>query len=99
MTTIVSVLPRLPPHRPNAATKAAYQDKVAEFCRILLEVQSRLDFSVGSRGWAYVLEGERLIDKDDFDAAELLINNCRKSGDLRSTSPPRITSARPRTSN
>jgi hypothetical protein len=82
MTTIASVLPRLPPHRPNAATKAAYQDKVAEFCRILLEVQSRLDFSVGSRGWAYVLEGDRLIDKDDLDAAQLLINNCRKSGDL-----------------
>jgi hypothetical protein len=82
MTTVVSVLPRLPPHRPNAATKAAYQGKVAEFCRLLLEVQSRLDFSVGSRGWAYVLEGERLIDKDDLDAAQLLINNCRKSGDL-----------------
>src|SRR5262245_18352748 len=82
MATSVSVLPRLPPHRPNAATKAAYQDKVAEFCRILLEVQSRLDFSVGSRAWAYGLQGERLIDKDDLDAAQLLINNCRKSGDL-----------------
>ena len=82
MATVVSVLPRLPPHRPNAATKAAYQDKVAAFCATILEVRSRLDFDVGSRGWAYILEGERFIDKDEIDAAQILINDCRKSGDL-----------------
>jgi hypothetical protein len=81
MTTL-SLLPKLPPHRPSAATKAAYKDKVAAFCATLLEVQSRLDFAVGSRGWAYVLEGERLIDKDEIDAAQNLINDCRKNGDL-----------------
>ena len=77
-----SLLPKLPPHRPSAATKAAYRDKVAAFCATILEVQSRLDFKVGSRGWAYILEGERLIDKDEIDAAQALINDCRKSGDL-----------------
>ena len=77
-----SLLPKLPPHRPSAATKAAYQDKVAAFCAVILELQSRLDFSVGSRGWAYILEGDRLIDKDEIDAAQDLINACRKSGDL-----------------
>ena len=77
-----SLLPQLPPHRPSAATKAAYQDKVKAFCATILEVQSRLDFPVGSRGWAYILEGERLIDKDEIDAAQDLINDCRKSGDL-----------------
>ena len=77
-----SLLPKLPPHRPSAATKAAYQVKVAVFCATILEVQSRLDFAVGSRGWAYVLEGERLIDKNEIDAAQALINDCRKSGDL-----------------
>jgi hypothetical protein len=77
-----SILPKLPPHRPSAATKAAYQEKVADFCAVLLEVKSRLDFEVGSRGWAYVLEGDRLIDKDEIDAAQNLINDCRKSGDL-----------------
>src|SRR5207247_5518276 len=43
-----SLLPKLPPHRPSAATKAAYQDKVAAFCATILEVQSRLDFAVSS---------------------------------------------------
>jgi hypothetical protein len=77
-----SLLPKLPPHRPSAATKAAYQEKVTAFCAAILELQSRLDFSVGSRGWAYILEGERYIDKDEIDAAQALINACRKSGDL-----------------
>src|SRR5262245_22403941 len=72
-----SLLPRLPPHRPSAATKAAYQDKVAAFCAVILELQSRLDFA-GSRGWAYILEGERFIDKDEIDAAQDLVNACRK---------------------
>src|SRR5262249_33616190 len=77
-----SLLPKLPPHRPSAATKVAYQEKVTAFCAVILELQSRLDFSVGSRGWAYILEGERYIDKDEIDAAQVLINSCRKSGDL-----------------
>jgi hypothetical protein len=78
----VSILPKLPPYRPSAATKAAYDEKVAAFCATILEVQSRLDFSVGSRGWAYLLEGDRFIDKDEIDAAQALINVCRKNGDL-----------------
>jgi hypothetical protein len=77
-----SLLPKLPPHRPNAATKAAYQDKVAAFCATLLEVRSGLDFDPGSRGWSYHLEGDGLIDKTEIDAAQQLINDCRKSGDL-----------------
>jgi hypothetical protein len=77
-----SLLPRLPPHRPSAAAKAAYRKKVEAFCAKLQEVRSGLDFDVGSRGWAYVLEGERLIDKDEIDAAQNLINACRKNGDL-----------------
>jgi hypothetical protein len=78
----MSLLPKLPPHRPSAATKAAYQEKVVAFCAALLEVRSSLDFDVGSRGWAYILEGDRLINKDEIDAAQKLINDCRKSGDL-----------------
>jgi hypothetical protein len=77
-----SLLPKLPPHRPSAAVKAVYQDKVEAFCTKLQEVRSRLDFDVGSRGWAYVLEGDRLIDKDEIDAAQNLINACRKNGNL-----------------
>jgi hypothetical protein len=77
-----SLLPKLPPHRPSAAVKAAYRQRVAIFCNKILEVRSRLDFDPGSRGWAYVLEGDRLIDKDEIDAAQALINACRKNGDL-----------------
>jgi len=77
-----SLLPKLPPHRPSATTKVVYQDKVAAFCATILELRSRLDFAVGSRGWAYLLEGERFIDKDEIDAAQALINACRKSGEL-----------------
>jgi hypothetical protein len=62
--------------------KAAYQDKVAEFCAVILKLQSRLDFAVGSRGWAYLLESERFIDKGEIDRAQDLVNACRKSGDL-----------------
>src|SRR6516164_6184810 len=79
---MVSLLPKLPPHRPSAAVKAAYREKVVAFCAKILEVRSGLDFDVGSRGWAYILEGDRLIDKDEIDAAQDLINACRKSGDL-----------------
>jgi hypothetical protein len=78
----MSLLPKLPPHRPSAAVKAAYQKKVGAFCAKILEVRSRLDFDVGSRGWAYILEGDRLIDKDEIDTAQDLINVCRKNGDL-----------------
>jgi hypothetical protein len=49
---------------------------------ILPKLPRRLDFSVGSRGWAYLLEGDRFIDKDEIDAAQALINVCRKNGDL-----------------
>jgi hypothetical protein len=77
-----SILPKLPPHRPCAATRTSYREKVIAFCATILELQSRLDFAVGSRGWAYVLEGERFINKDEIDAAQELINYCRKMGDL-----------------
>jgi hypothetical protein len=75
-------LPKLPPHRPSEAVKAAFQGEVKAFCTKLLEVKSGYDKDIGSRGWAYLLEGDGLIDKNDLDAAQALINDCRKSGDL-----------------
>ena len=39
-----------------------------------------MDFEVGSRGWAYLLEGEGVITKGEFDDAERLIVRCRKEG-------------------
>jgi hypothetical protein len=39
----------------------------------------RLDFQVSGRGWCYLLE-EHGLAKGDFNAAQRLINDCRKSG-------------------
>jgi len=36
-----SLLPRLPPHRPSAAVKTAYQDKVEAFCATILELERK----------------------------------------------------------
>ena len=40
------------------------------------------DFSVGRRGWCYLMENERMITKGEFDRAEKLITDCRKNGKL-----------------
>lgn len=60
---------------------AAYEAAVAEFCRQIKELNSTLDFTVSSRGWCYILE-EHGLNKDEFDQAQRVINDCRKSGDL-----------------
>jgi hypothetical protein len=78
----MSTLPKLPPHRPSETAKAVYQLEVEAFCARLLEVRSGYDKPIGSRGWAYLLEGDGIIAKDELDAAQKLINDCRKSGDL-----------------
>jgi hypothetical protein len=74
-------LPRLPAHRPSAKVKAAYEVEVLRFCKQVKELASGLDFKVSSRGWCYILE-EHGLRKNEFDAAQRLINDCRKSGDL-----------------
>ena len=75
-------LPKRPRRRLNGAAEAAYQAALAAFCAIILQIRSRLDFEVGTRGWGYLLEGERVIDKGEFDAGERLITCCRKDGNL-----------------
>jgi hypothetical protein len=75
-------LPKLPVGRPTATAKQKYDRDVMEFCNDLQELASRVDFRVSARGWGYVLEGDGVIDKDDIDAAERLINACRKNGNL-----------------
>jgi hypothetical protein len=68
--------------RQSAQAAAQYREDVAAFADRILQLQSRLDFSPSARGWAYVLEGEGDVTKGQFDAAETLINNCRKDGTL-----------------
>ena len=94
----MSVLAKLPAHRPSAAVKAAYERRVLAFCDRLVELRSSLDFEVGSRGWAYILEGERAIDKDEIDAAQKLDQRLpQEPATCRSISAAKTASAPPRT--
>lgn len=73
------ILPRRNKGRQSASAIAIYSAQLEAFCAAILEIKSRLDFEVSSRGWAYILE-EYGLGKGDFDVAENLIKECRKSG-------------------
>jgi hypothetical protein len=75
------VFPKRRRGRQTAAAKAKYQEELDAFCAAIRQIDSTLDFKVSSRGWCYILE-EHGLGKGDFDAAQRLINDCRKSGDL-----------------
>lgn len=57
-------------------------DDLRDFAEMLKSLQMKIDFRVSSRGWAYLLETERLINKDEFDKVTNVINNCRRKGIL-----------------
>jgi hypothetical protein len=65
--------------RPSEAKARQYEEEKALFAASLLKIDSTLDFTVSSRGWCYILE-EHGLSKGDFDVAQKLINDCRKSG-------------------
>jgi len=75
------LLPKRQRGRQSGVATYEYELKVTEFCRLVLQIQSTMDFSIGSRGWCYVLERHGLR-KGEFAAAERLITDCRKSGAL-----------------
>jgi hypothetical protein len=79
--TQAGLLPKRSRGRQSPAAEAAYREQVATFCALIQQIQSTMDFAVGSRGWCYILERHGLR-KGDFDAAQRLINDCRRSGDL-----------------
>jgi hypothetical protein len=76
-----TLLPRRQRGRPTPAAQVASQEEVANFCALIQEIHSTMDFAVGGRGWCYILERHGLR-KDDFDEAQRLIDACRKSGML-----------------
>jgi hypothetical protein len=51
-----------------------------EFAELLQSMSSHIGFKVSSRGWGYLLEQARYINKDQFDKVEAAINQCRKEG-------------------
>lgn len=79
--TAASLLPKRQRGRQSPAAEAEYREQLAAFCELIEQINSTMDFAVGSRGWCYILERHGLR-KGDFAAAQRLITECRKSGDL-----------------
>jgi hypothetical protein len=78
----VSGLPSRPRGRPSGAASAQYEVDLAAFAARIDKIRSGLSFAPSSRGWCYVLENEGIVTKGEFDAAQRIINECRKSGKL-----------------
>ena len=76
-----SIIPKRSRGRQSAQAQAKYEVELERFCDTILQINSRLDFRVSSRGWCYLLE-EHGLGKGDFNYAQNLINDCRKSGHL-----------------
>jgi hypothetical protein len=74
-------LPRRRRGRQSSDSEAEYRARRTAFCQLILQIQSTMDFDVGSRGWCYILEQHGLT-KGDFDAAQALITDCRRIGEL-----------------
>jgi hypothetical protein len=78
----ISILPVTRRGRRSAEQQADYEQQLRRFAEHLQELASRFDFKLGARGWCYILEQERSITKGEFDKAESLITECRKTGFL-----------------
>lgn len=63
-------------------TKRMTPNNMADFARYIRGLQREVGFKVSARGWCYLLEGERVINKDQFSKVEGWINRCRKAGHL-----------------
>jgi len=75
-------VPKRAAHRPTKTSNDKYYHACSSFAAMLIEEQDAIDFKMGSRDWCYHLEGKNIITKADFDVAENLINDLRKSGKL-----------------
>ena len=75
------MLPRRLRGRQSPEGECRYRAEREAFCRLVLENASRVDFRVSSRGHCYLLE-EHGLGKGDFDRAQDIINECRKTGAL-----------------
>jgi len=67
---------------PTATGGKMYMYQLSEFAKELQLLSDDVGFRMSARGWAYTLEGMRLINKDQFDRVETLINSCRERGYL-----------------
>jgi hypothetical protein len=51
-----------------------------EFAQQLLKMSAIIGMRVSTRGWGYLLEGERIINKNQIDRVADAINDCRRDG-------------------
>jgi hypothetical protein len=58
------------------------RSQLGEFAEELQAISAKVGFKVSARGWCYLLEQSRLINKDQFDRVEGVINRCRRLGVL-----------------
>lgn len=56
------------------------QEQLIAFAEYLKQLDKQVGFAMSARGWGYLLEGERLINKDEIDLAEKTVNLCREQG-------------------
>jgi len=64
------------PHGQGQEREQSLQD----FAAGITEISESVGFKMSARGWCYLLEGLRLINKDQFDRVESAINTCRETG-------------------
>lgn len=55
---------------------------MAEFANYMIDLSNQIGFKISSRGWCYIMEGKRIINKNQFDKIEKWINTARKRGFL-----------------
>lgn len=63
-------------------TQKVTRTKLSDFASELQRISRRIGIKVSARGWCYLLEQARMINKDEFDKAEGVINRCRREGFL-----------------
>lgn len=61
-------------------TKRLTTERLYQFASYLKRLSDKYGFKISARGWAYALETERIINKDQFNKVESAINRCRKEG-------------------
>ena len=62
--------------------KAATSERLQEFADQVIAIEKKVGMKQSSRGWCYMMENLRLINKNQFDKVESWINRCRKEGYL-----------------
>jgi hypothetical protein len=75
-------LPRRKRGGQSVAAEAQFERTLTEWCQEIIRVAETMDYKIGARDWAYVLEVAGSITKGEFDKAEKLIGDCRKDGHL-----------------